>query len=399
MSGTGEVPPAPLLAIVLPRPAAAAAVLDAWAERRAVVVLDPDAPGSATAAALARVGPTQVLDADGERPWPGGAGVDPGVAAVVATSGTAATPRAVELTWAGLDASARAVTTALDVDPAHDRWIVALPLHAVAGLAILARAGTTGTAYRVLPDGTVDAIAAAAADPATRGTGIISLVATQLVRLLDAGAPLHQFRTVLLGGGPVPPGLRERAAAAGVDVHATYGMTETWGGCVHDGHALDGVDVRLAEHTNVIEIAGACVMRGYRDAPDATAAAFTSDGWYRTGDVGAWSAPDTLAVVDRMSDMVITGGVNVSPTAVEAVLGRHPAVADLAVIGRPDPEWGERVVACVVPRDPSAPPTLDGLRAFGRERLRAADLPRELVLVDTVPRTPGGKPRRRELRE
>jgi acyl-CoA synthetase (AMP-forming)/AMP-acid ligase II len=144
-------------------------------------------------------------------------------------------------------------------------------------------------------------------------------------------------------------------------------------------------------------VRGPVVMRGYRLRPANTAAALSSDGWLRTGDVGARAEDGTLRVVDRGRDLVVTGGVSVSPTEVEGVLHRHPGVADVAVGGAPDAEWGERVVAHVVATDPSAPPTLAELRAFAAGHLSSAKLPRQVVLVDSIPRTPGGKIRRRLL--
>jgi acyl-CoA synthetase (AMP-forming)/AMP-acid ligase II len=140
-------------------------------------------------------------------------------------------------------------------------------------------------------------------------------------------------------------------------------------------------------------------MLGYLDDPAATAAAFTADGRLRTGDVGRLDAEGRLTVVDRLNDLVITGGVNVSPTAVESVLAADPAVADVVVVGAPDAEWGERVVACVVPADSNRPPTLADLRHRAADRLTPAELPREVRLVHAIPRTGSGKPRRTALRE
>jgi acyl-CoA synthetase (AMP-forming)/AMP-acid ligase II len=139
------------------------------------------------------------------------------------------------------------------------------------------------------------------------------------------------------------------------------------------------------------------VMRGYRMAPEETAGAFTAGGWLRTGDAGAIDAGGRLRVVDRLRDLIITGGVNVSPSEVEAVLAGHPDVADVCVTGSADAEWGERVVAHIVPRDPGAPPALEDLRAFAGGQLSAAKLPREVVIAGEIPRTAGGKPLRRLL--
>jgi len=146
-------------------------------------------------------------------------------------------------------------------------------------------------------------------------------------------------------------------------------------------------------------VRGPVVMRGYRSPTGAadTAAAFTAGGWLRTGDAGVIDGQGRLRVVDRLRDLIKTGGVSVAPSEVEAVLAGHPHVADVGVSGVPDPEWGERVVAYVVPADPAAPPRLDALRDFARDRLSVAKLPREVVVVEAVPRTPGGKLLRRLL--
>ncbi len=139
------------------------------------------------------------------------------------------------------------------------------------------------------------------------------------------------------------------------------------------------------------------VMRGYRLAPDDTAAVLDADGWLRTGDAGVFDADGRLHVVDRLTDVIITGGVNVGPTEVEAVLADHPAVADVCVSGAPDATWGERVVAYVVPAAGTPPPDLATLRAFAADKLAAAKLPRQVVVVDEIPRTSGGKVIRRRL--
>ncbi len=361
-----------LVVVRLPPADAADAIRRAWDMGRGVLVLDPRAPGAEIERIVAR------LDPDGD--------VAPDVAAVVVTSGTTGEPKGVELTFGGLQASSRAVSDALGVGPGSgDRWLCCLPLHHVGGLAVLARSWTVGTPVDVLSRFDVDAVAASAAG----GTTLVSLVPLMARRLLNAGVDLGRFRRVLIGGGPVADDLPGTP---------TYGLTETWGGVVHAGHPLDGVEVALG-HDDEILVRGLVVMRGYRSPTGAadTAAAFTRDGWLRTGDAGSIDAQGRLHVVDRLRDLVKTGGVSVAPTEVESVLAAHPAVADVCVTGAPDPEWGERVVAYVVPTDPAAPPTLDDLRSFARDRLSSAKLPRQLVLVDTIPRTPGGKPLRRLL--
>jgi O-succinylbenzoic acid--CoA ligase len=215
--------------------------------------------------------------------------------------------------------------------------------------------------------------------------------------LLDHGAPLHEYRCVIVGGATCPTSLRERAEAADVNVVDAYGLTETWGGFALDGLPIAGVEARLEPDTNEILVRGAVVMRGYRDDPAQSRVAIDDDGWLHTGDIGVLDG-DRVRVVDRCKDIIITGGVNVSPTAVESALALHPAVLDVCVLGVADDEWGERVVACVVVREGKSTPALDEVRDFARAHLAAAQLPRELRIVDEVPRSGSGKPLRRLLR-
>jgi O-succinylbenzoic acid--CoA ligase len=220
-----------------------------------------------------------------------------------------------------------------------------------------------------------------------------SLVPTQLRRYLaDEPEALASFDGVLIGGAATDAALLERARAAGVHVLTTYGMTETAGGCVYDGVPLDGVRVRVADG---VELAGPVLAHGYRGDPRATAEAFT-DGWFRTRDAGSLSTDGRLTVHGRLDDVVISGGVNVSPQAVEAALREHPSVTDAVVAGRPDPEWGQRVVAVVVPAAGSVP-DLAELRPWVTARLGPAAAPRELAVVDTVPTLHTGKPDRRAV--
>jgi o-succinylbenzoate---CoA ligase len=409
------------VAVVLAAPDAARAAVALWEAGEAVVPLDPAAPAPDLRRSLEAFRPTAILDGDGRRRLAGGIPVAAGVAAIVGTSGTTtADCKGVELTHSGLAASGTAVSAALhagsdpgdaDVDRPGEGggWLGCLPLHFVAGLAVVGRAWVTGAAVTVLPGFDPTLVAELVGPGPHQGASgrrprFVSFVPTMLRRLLETTPEaVAAFRHILLGGGAIDPALLARARAAGATVSATYGMTETWGGIVHDGHPLDGVELRLdapaGEDTGEILVRAPMLMRGYRLWPEATAAAVDADGWYRTGDVGRFdpAAGGRLWVVDRLADVVNTGGVKVSPTEVERVLAAHPGVADVCVAGRPDPEWGQRVVAFVVPAAPADPPALDELRAFARGELAAPKLPREVVVVAAIPRTPGGKPLRRLL--
>jgi o-succinylbenzoate---CoA ligase len=377
-----------LTAVDLPAPAAADAIRRAWDEGRAVLPLDQRAPEPERARLMAEARPTHREDATGVRALAGGEPVAPEVAAVVATSGTTGDPRAVELTWDGLRAAVAGTARALGVEDG-DRWLGCLPVHGVGGLAVIARAWAGGMSAELVSRFDAEVLV-------TTDATLTSLVPTLLARALDAGVDLGRFRRILVGGAPLGGDLRHRAEAAGAPVVDSYGLSETWGGVVYDGQPLAGVEVCLSEDHEIL-VRGAVVMRGYRLRPGETAAVLAPDGWLHTGDVGAWAGDGTLRVVDRRRDLVVSGGVSVSPTEVEGVLRRHPGVADVAVAGATDPDWGERVVAHVVPEDPARPPTLAELRAFAAEHLSPAKLPRQVVLIDSVPRTPGGKIRRRLL--
>jgi O-succinylbenzoic acid--CoA ligase len=312
--------------------------------------------------------------------------LEPDTDLVVVTSGSTGSGRGVLLSAGALRASA---TATLDRLGGPGSWLLALPVSAIAGLQVLCRSVLAGREPTVLEPG--EAISAALARmPA--GRRYTALVPTQLRRALDAepGA-LEAFDAVLVGGAATDPALLDRARAAGVTVVTTYGMTETAGGCVYDGVPLAGVEVAVADDS--VRLAGPVLAHGYRADPEGTAAAFAG-GWFRTRDAGSLDADGRLVVHGRLDDVVITGGVNVAPLAVEAALREHPEVADAVVFGRPDPEWGQRVVAAVVPAD-GADPALARLRPWVAERLGAAAAPRELHRIDAVPLLHTGKPDRR----
>jgi o-succinylbenzoate---CoA ligase len=236
----------------------------------------------------------------------------------------------------------------------------------------------------------------AAAVAAERGSAFTSLVPTMLGRLVAAGADLSAFRAILVGGAHLSPDLRASAERAGASVVETYGLTETCGGVVYEGEPLPGTQMRI-DRQGGIELRGPTLMRGYRFDPSATGAAFTEDGWLRPADAGEIDGEGRLHVVGRFDDLINTGGEKVWPDEVEAALREHPRVRDVAAVGRPDPEWGQRVAVWVVPADPSDPPSLDELRAFAARTLPRYAAPRELTLAERLPRTASGKLRRAAL--
>ncbi|WP_285774662.1 AMP-binding protein [Microtetraspora sp. NBRC 13810] len=347
----------------------------------AVLPLSPALPAAALRAALGALRPTHVVTPEGVRRHPGGVPAPDQVAVVIATSGSTGAPKGAQLTAEALRASASASLRRLGAQPG-ERWLCCLPPDHISGMQVLVRSLLAGAEPIVHPGFSPEAVLSS-------GAAHVSLVPTQLRRLLGHGAGPGVFRTILLGGAAAAPALLTAARDAGARVVTSYGMSETGGGCVYDGVPLDGVDVKVGADGR-IRIAGPVLFSGYRLRPDLTGAALEGD-WFVTSDLGDLSG-GRLGVLGRADDVVNTGGNKVVAAEAAGVLSGHPAVADAAVVGRPDPEWGERVVAVVVPADPKAPPTLAALRAYAKERLPAYAAPKELVLLAEFPLLPNGKP-------
>lgn len=361
----------------------------------AILPLDPRLPRARVRALLEAFAPDAVETPDGTQRWradgpgravgPVGPGEVPaGVAVVIATSGSTGEPKGVQLSATALLSSARASLDRIGARTG-DRWLCPLPVSHVSGLGVLVRSLVTGTTPVV-----VERLDPGETDVAALGCAHASLVPTQLRRLLDAGARLTALRTILLGGAAAPSGLLTRARAAGARVITTYGMSETSGGCVYDGVPLTGVSVCISAEGR-IEITGPVLFSGYRLRPDLTAQAMAGDRFV-TSDLGSLDGSGRLAVHGRADEMIITGGEKVAPGEVAAALEACPGVREALVIGEPDPEWGERVTAVVVPEDPAAPPALPALRAAVTRRLPHFAAPRALVLVAEVPLLASGKP-------
>jgi o-succinylbenzoate---CoA ligase len=310
---------------------------------------------------------------DGPR-WSGSGTHDLAAPAVaVRTSGTTAEPKEVPLTYGNWLWSALGSAVALG-HPPGERWLCALPLTHVGGLSILIRSVIAGTTVLLHDRWDTDAVLRGL-DDAT----IVSLVPTTLKRLLDAGLrEPPALRWALLGGAPIPRALLERAGAANVPVAPTYGLTEACSQVTTHGVPLFCTRVTLAEDGEIL-VGGPTVAGG---------------GILRTGDLGEWEG-ERLRVVGRKADTIITGGENVAPAEVEAVLEQHPAVAEAAVHARPHPEWGEAVVATVVLSGEATP---DELRAYAAERLDAFKVPKAIATRrEPLPRTGSGKVLRRAL--
>jgi o-succinylbenzoate---CoA ligase len=337
---------------------------------------------------------------------------------IIYTSGTTGRPKGAVLTFGNHWWSA--VGSALNLGlHADDRWLAVLPLFHVGGLSILLRSVFYG--IPVVLHERFDPAAVNASISEQRVT-IISVVTVMLQHMLAAQseAPFPSWlRCVLLGGGPAPQPLLEQCAARGVPVVQTYGMTETASQAVtlspadalrklgSAGRPLLPVEVRIVTENGggaATDVVGEICLRGpnvtigYHNRPDATAEALR-DGWLHTGDLGYLDAEGYLYVVDRRTDLIISGGENIYPAEVEAALLAHPAVAEAGVVGAPDAQWGRVPVAFVVLRPDATPPGADELIACVRERLAAYKAPRRIIVMNELPRTASGKLRRNVLRE
>ena len=365
-----------LLAIARTGSAFVESMRDAWERGDAVLPIDPRLPEPAITRLLEAMRPSALIDAAGVRHTLGDAmPVEPDDALVVPTSGSTGSPKGVVHTHRSIRASAESTSTALGVDPRTDAWLCCLPLSHIAGLAVVNRALLHDMPLVVQDRFDPTAVMAAAVE----GCTLTSLVPTALGRV-DASL----FRRIIVGGSAAPDHLPTNCVMS-------YGMTETGSAIVFDGRALPGVELRVVD--GELQVRGDMLLRAYRDGIDPR----TDDGWFPTNDAGSIDADGTVQVRGRRGDLIITGGENVWPAPIEAILAAVASVAEVAVLGRPDPEWGAVVTAIIVPTDPASPPTLDELREAVRAQLPAFAAPRRLELRVALPRTSLGKVERHSL--
>jgi len=326
-------------------------------------------------------GGATVVGPQPETSEPGGADL------VVFTSGSTGRPKGVRLTLLNLAAAAAASAKHLGHGE-EDAWLLALPLHHVGGISIVVRQVYTGGAVTMLTRFVPETFADAMRGDVT----MVSVVPTMLARLVDLG-PFDGLRAVLVGGGPIPGGLLESAAEAGLPVLPSYGMTETFGQVAtlrpgapleYKAHALPGVELRT-DPGGRIAVKSPQVSSGYLGEPD------RPDPWFVTSDLGEIDADGALRVKGRSDNVIVTGGENVAPELVEAVMRQHPEVRDAVVIGVPHREWGQMVV-CVYEGKAS------GLAGWASDRMAGHMVPKKWVGVDAIPRTSIDKPDREAVR-
>lgn len=323
----------------------------------------------------------------------------PGLVLAVGTSGSTGEPKLALHDADSLRASAAGTYAVLH---GPGQWLLAIPPQHIAGLQVLVRSILAGTTPVIMDrdDGFTPQAFAAATAALTGETAYTSLVPTQVARLLDdpaGAAALRRFAVVLVGGSAVPLTLRERALAAGVRLVATYGMSESAGGCVYDGRPLPGVEIAIDDDER-IHLGGPMIAHGYLGRPDLTAAGFSTRvglRWFATDDLGAIGADGRLTVHGRRDDVITTGGLKVHPRVVEeAVLTAYPGLKSVVAVGVPDPEWGQIVALAVTGEHP---PTRDEVRDRLRGELPAYALPKVVRVLPHLPERGPGKPDRRAI--
>ncbi len=329
------------------------------------------------------------------------------LAVVVGTSGSTGTPKRALLSTRALTASTSATHARLG---GPGQWLLTLPAHHIAGLQVLLRSLIAGTSPVFLdhkaPGFSTSAFIEAAErlDPGQRH--YTSLVPTQLLSLLDeprAHAALRAFDAILVGGAALPLAMRRRADAADVAVVATYGMSETSGGCVYDGITLPCTHLAFDDEERIY-LGGATIADGYLGRPDLTEAAFGTDEdgrrWFRTDDVGRLGEDSQLRVDGRVDDLIITGGLKVAPRMVEEAIALHVhGVREVVVVGAQDPHWGQAVSALIVLDPAGVVRTLaaSDVRAALRGILPDYALPQRVRTTDRIPQRGPGKPDRRTI--
>jgi len=337
----------------------------------AFCVLDPRDSAVRREMVLAAMAPTHLLNADGVRELPGSHGVSEGDGAVVITSGSSGVPKAAVLTWDALRASAALTTSALTRSGTPVWWANLTPVH-IGGLAVY---------LRCLFAGVDPVFAPSSSEALEHGATHVSVVRTQLAR-----DDYSSFQVVLLGGGAPP-------AHVPANVVTTYGMTETGSGVVYDGRALSDVSLRVVD--GEIHVASPTLLRAYRSGEDPTYRDAHGTRWFATGDSGEL-INGILSVFGRQAYVIVTGGEKVWPEDLESLLLDIDGVDDVAVIGRPDPEWGQRVVLVCVTSS-NSDEILETARSRAREAIGRWAAPKEICTVDNIPRTSNGKIARHEL--
>ena len=338
--------------------------------------------------------------------------------AIIHSSGTSGRPKGAVLTYNNLYQSAMSSAYRLGVLP-DDRWLCPLPLYHVGGLSIILRSLLYGTAVELMPTPKFD-VDALNQVLTQRPITLVSLVPTMLRHLLDARRQAWnpRLRLVLLGGEAPLPELLTRCREAEVPIATTYGLSEAASQvatatprqvrhkpssvgkpllftqvCIIDKQGQDAPSKALGE----VIVKGPTVMRAYDNDPAATNRALRK-GWLYTGDIGYLDEDGDLHIIQRRSDLIVTGGENVYPREVENALRRHPAIKEAVVVGVADAEWGQQVAAAIQVKHGKSLSPQEVMR-FAREELAGYKIPRQIRFVDTFPRTASGKIQRQVVKK
>ena len=327
------------------------------------------------------IGPTLEESSTSVRPTKLTENIEVGDALVMLTSGTSGQPKGVIITHDCIETSSSLSSKRLEIDPARDWWICSLPLAHVGGLSVVLRSLYAKT--RISLFATFDP--SSISELTGHGANLISIVPTMLSQI-----DLKPFRKVLIGGSRPPQGLPDNAIT-------TYGMTETLGGIVYNGQPLESVEVDVLA-SGEIRVRAPMIARSYFDGRQQLPIR-DPNGWFNTGDIGAIDAQGSLTIVGRKSDMIISGGENIWPSPIEDILSQHPSVRAVGVCGVDDPLWGQRVVALIEVVPGTRLPSLEEIKSLTREELPPWYAPKEIVIVDELPRTSIGKIRRGALEQ
>lgn len=300
-------------------------------------------------------------------------------AVLFTTSGSSGTPKGVIHTHDSLRANANIVAQYFG-DTSAMHWLACLPPSHVGGFGVISRALLWNCKLTTVPQFDAEQVESLA----RQGITHTSLVATALGRINSA-----LFENILLGGAKPPPTLPS-------NVITTYGLTETMGGVVYNRTALIGVEISISADQEIL-IRGPVLMNRYYQQQ--LSHPIDNEGWLHTGDLGSMSSDHQLSVTGRRNELIISGGENIWPEVVEAALMNHPDVSDVCVVGVDDHEWGQRVVAFIVPTNTSATHSLVEWRDFVSESLPRFMAPRQVVIMNSIPRSALGKPQRQALKE
>ncbi len=363
-------------------------VFSSWNNGDAVVIIPSSYPRSLIDTSIIRCDPSDVHDlVSGEMYRRELAIVEtPDLAAVVLTSGTTANPKPVELSFASMKTSTDALYAMCDLS-SDDVWLCCLPPYYIAGLAIFARCFSTGSTLVFHEHFDVARVADSLKNESVTA---ISLVSSQLHKLLDAKINLSGLRTVLVGGSTVRSELIDACSQHGIEIHQTYGMTETWGGICHDGILFDNTQARISD--DLIELSTTSLMSGYRHDYSGTLARFTPDGWFRTFDRGKIQ-DGRLHVLGRNDDVINSGGIKVDPLSLEAKVHALYPEHSLVVCATPHENLGSCVTLCFY-SSTSDLPVLEDIRKRLIESMPSTHLPLRLATIDQLPISETGKVKR-----